>query len=157
MSGAGKSTVGEVLAEMINWNFLDIDRELENIYKMPLQKILDRSGMDEFIGIEAKYLREVIKNNKQVIAPGGSIVYASNTMESLPKNTIIFYLETTFKNIQSRIEQNSRGIVGLDEKSLEELFKERESLYKKYANMTVVTNGKTPDAIANEIINHLKP
>lgn len=156
MSGAGKSTVGKMLAEILNWNFLDIDRELEVIHKIPLQKILDTSGMNEFIHIEAKYLREAIKKTKQVIAPGGSIVYKTDTMESLPSNTIIIYLETDFKNIQSRIEQTSRGIVGLGEKSLAELFYEREVLYKKYANKTVNTNNKTPEAVANEIICLLK-
>lgn len=144
-----------VLAKTLDWNFIDIDRELEDVHKMPLQNILDTFGADEFTHLEAEYLREVVKNSKQVIAPGGSIVYETNTMESLSKNTIIFCLETDVKLIQSRIEQNNRGIVGLGEKSLEELFNERKVLYKKYANKTINTNNKTPDIIANEIIYHL--
>ena len=79
-----------------------------------------------------------------MVSPGGSVVYSPESMDLLKSISTVVYLAADAKTIQARIDTSSRGIVGIKEKSFEELFAERESLYKQYADITIQTQGKTP-------------
>jgi shikimate kinase len=74
----------------------------------------------------------------KVISPGGSVIYSPQTMNFLKDNSIVVYLSDSYSRILNRIRNlNSRGIVGLKNKSFEQLYNEREQLYKKYADFTI--------------------
>ena len=78
-----------------------------------------------------------------VISPGGSVVYFDDLMQTCKRNTLIVYLEDTLPNILNRIPNTeNRGIVGLKQKSIEEIYNERIPLYEKYADVTVICTGK---------------
>jgi shikimate kinase len=92
---------------------------------------------------------------RRVVAPGGSIIYISGLMEYLKQNSTLVYLCNSFDDIETRLsDRASRGIVGLRNKSLREVYDERGSLYSKYADFTVNCKGKTADQIAREILNY---
>ncbi|MFH1255882.1 MAG: shikimate kinase [Candidatus Diapherotrites archaeon] len=140
MPGSGKSVIGKELAELLGYRFIDSDRTIEEKTGMKLQQIIDKFGYEKFIKIEeAAVIGCVKKNNCEcVFSPGGSVVYCAKAMDSLRKNSLIVFLDAPFKSIYSRTEnRDTRGIVGLKNKSLEELFDERLALYKKYAGLTV--------------------
>lgn len=136
MAGAGKSVVGIELAKQLGYNFIDIDSVIEEKYRKTPQELIDELGDEKFLEIESK---EVLNMNvdKTVISPGGSIVYVPEAMEHLKNISKIIYLEVPFEVLEQRISINQRGVIGVKEKSLREVFEQRVSLYEKYADIKI--------------------
>ena len=85
MAGAGKSTVGKMLALSLNWAFVDTDHIIEATYATRLQDVADKLTKDEFLDTEASIVQSIFFN-RTVIATGGSVVYREkpwNTLQSL--------------------------------------------------------------------------
>lgn len=156
MAGVGKSTVGATLAERLGWELVDIDKILEQEQGISLQEILEKVGEEQFIHLETEKVKECAQFEKQVIAPGGSIVYSAEAIQILGNSSFIVYLETNPESIEKRIDTESRGIVGLKDKNFHTLHAERVSLYKKYANTSMDVTEKSPEQIAEEILSLLK-
>lgn len=157
MSGVGKSTVGKMLAEKLNWKFVDIDNDIEEKYGNKLQSVLNEIGDKKFVELEVNYLRNYLDNDNQVISPGGSIVYASLDNMIPSSETIVVYLKDDIENIKNRIDPNQRGIVGFRNNNFRSLFNERERLYKKYADHIVEIKELNPQKIAEKIKVLLEP
>ena len=153
MPGSGKSYIGKKLAEKLGYKLVELDSILEQEYSLPLQKILDNLGEEFFLKKQAE---DAIINtqglNSLVVSPGGSIIYSDYAMEHLKKFSKIIYLKTPLKIIQTRIAETPRGIVGLKNKTLEELYKERTFLYEKYATMTIDAYQDAEKVVSNIMI-----
>ncbi len=138
MPGSGKSYVGKILADYLGYTLIELDSILEKEYNLPLQKILDNLGEESFL---EKQARDVISNtdvkDKLVVSPGGSIIYTDHAMEHLKKISKIIYLKTNIETLKKRITATPRGIVGLEDKTFEQLYSERVPLYEKWASITV--------------------
>ncbi|MCF7791308.1 MAG: shikimate kinase [Victivallales bacterium] len=156
MPGAGKSTVGIVLAKLNSCGFIDTDILIQINRQKPLQEIIDTAGYLNLRTIEEE---EVLKINveKHVIATGGSVVYSEKAMRHLKAVSDIVFLEVDFDIIKKRLYNiETRGIARPEEQTIEEVFTEREALYKKYAEHTVETSFLDQDAAAEEIVRKLK-
>ena len=152
MPASGKSVVGRLFAQEISYHFLDTDQYIEQQTQKSLQEILDEKGNDTFCKIEKECILELFPLENYVIAPGGSVIYSEDLMETLQKNGIIIFLLVSLRELQSRLEnKETRGIVGLKEKSLGALYEERQPLYMKYADKIVSCTDKTPAEIIEEI------
>lgn len=136
MAGAGKSVIGKELANRLGYSFIDIDTVIEDKYKNKIQTLIDDLGDEKVLEIEREEIMNINSENS-VISPGGSVIYVSEAMEHLKSISKIIYLEVPLEVILQRIYQKSRGIVGIKEKSLQEIFDERVSLYKKYADIVI--------------------
>jgi len=152
MSGAGKSAVGNILAVSIGWKFVDTDKLIEADHGKSLQDILNEIVDEGFKEMESLKIKELSGVRHSVFAPGGSVVYSEDAMGLLKNISTIIYLSSDPQKMEGRIDTASRGIVGLKGKSFKELYAERESLYKKFADLTVDTSGKTPREVAEEIL-----
>lgn len=137
MPGSGKSTVGKLLAKEISYNFIDLDEFIKEKSGKSHQEIIRIEGEKELLWLEELYTLG-LDFTKTVFSPGGSIVYSSPAMEKLKKETTVFYLDLPLKVIKDRLGDaiESRGIVGLKEKGLKELFEERNRIYKLFAHHT---------------------
>lgn len=156
MPGSGKSFIGKRLANTLGYEFIDIDKILEEEYKQPLSEILERLGEQAFLEKEEDAVfRSASKSNKVVISPGGSIIYSEKAMQYLKTNSIILYLEVPLAVLQERIGLASRGIVGLKTKTLADLGAERTPLYKRYAQATFDAN-QTREKVVNNIVKWIK-
>jgi shikimate kinase len=156
MPGSGKSTIGQLLAIQLDFEFIDTDRYIEEQEQMSLQEILDIKGIKEFIKIEQGRILELLPLKKHIIAPGGSVIYSNKVMEAIQKSSVIIFLDVPLKILQSRLNnKETRGIVGLKNISIKDLYEERLPLYKKYADIVVFCAGKSPSEITNEIIQKL--
>jgi shikimate kinase len=157
MAGAGKSAVGKELAKKLNSDFIDIDLALVKKYGLKLQKIIDRYGEEKFLRFEEKEVLTLSKNKNYIISPGGSIIYSEKAMKFLKKNSIIIFLDVLLEMIELRIKDcETRGIIGLKDKSVAEIFKERKSLYKKWADIAIkIKNNMTVNHIAEIIISKI--
>jgi shikimate kinase len=137
MPGSGKSTVGRLLAERLRFDFLDLDTYIATKEQQTVGTIVKERGDTALADIEEKYALEVPLENT-VFSPGGSIVYSTAAMERLKKDTTIVFLDVVFEEIRRRLDNiPERGIVGLRDKSLEELYRERLFLYRIFANITI--------------------
>jgi len=155
MFGSGKSTVGKILATKLRYHFVDVDHLIEARYRMPLQKVLDRLGMRKFMTMEDQTLRR-LHYNHCVLSPGGSAVYYPVGMGKLRKLGPRVFLKVSLGELKKRMKDwSNRGVVRRGGNTLTALYRERAPLYKKYADLTVVTQGKSAERIATEILKHL--
>ena len=110
MAGAGKSTVGGVLARELGWAFLDSDHLIEALYGARLQDVTDALGKEAFLDAECTVIR-AIKANRTVIGTGGSVVYREEAMRHLAKLGPIVHLDLPLAVIEERIARNpQRGL-----------------------------------------------
>lgn len=134
MPGCGKSTIGVILAKTIGIGFIDTDLIIQQRENRLLQDIIDSDGIEFFLDCEVKAVKTVDCNNT-VIATGGSVVYREDAINHLKKNGKIFYLDVPLFEIKKRLNNiSTRGIAADKNDSIEDIFAERESLYKKYAD-----------------------
>ena len=151
MAGVGKSTVGSSLAKALGFDFIDTDDYISKKEDRTLQEIIDNEGEQAFLQIEKRRMRE-INLTRRVVAPGGSIIYHSDLMEYLKQRSTLVYLDDSFENIEGKITNASaRGIVGLRNKSLRQIYDERRPLYFRYADITLNCQVKSQGQIAGEI------
>lgn len=139
MPGAGKSTLGVVLAKIMNYNFIDADLVIQNQCDKTLQKIIDACGPEGFIQVEGEVLQGLAAENS-VIATGGSAVYSDKAMQHLAEIGTVIYLQVSYDQVISRLSDlRERGVVlkGGAGMSLQEMFDERKPLYEHYAEITV--------------------
>ncbi|GAE88522.1 shikimate kinase [Acetivibrio straminisolvens] len=153
MPGAGKSTIGVLLAKAMKMPFIDIDLLIQQKYNKYLQEIIDDVGVKEFLSIEEKAALELnVKNH--VIATGGSMIYNNSALNHLKKDGVLVYLQLRYDEIESRIANiSSRGIAMEKGQTLIGLYSERVPLYEKHADITVNCSGKDMEVIVTEIKN----
>jgi len=157
MPGAGKSSIGKLLAKKLNYKFIDGDKLIES-FTGKLQDFLDKEGDEEFIKIEEKMVLNLNGTN-QVFSPGGSCVLSKKAMHHLKKISLIIYLDVPFEIIKDILEStnlNTRGIVGLKKMGLKKLFDFRTLLYKKYAELTIKLENQPFKEIADIIMENIQ-
>jgi shikimate kinase len=153
MPGAGKSTIGVLLAKALKMPFTDTDLIIQEARDMYLQEIINNYGIEMFLSIEEETVLS-IKLSNYVIATGGSVVYSERAMEHFKKmNSLFVYLKVGIEQLSARLENIlSRGVAKKPGQSLVELYNEREPLYEKYAGLTIDCTHKTMEEIVDEII-----
>jgi shikimate kinase len=143
MAGVGKSTIGRALAKRLDYTFIDIDGMITQRAGMPLQTLIDNQGDSALLRLEEEVILGLEQVDNCVISPGGSVVYSEEAMRYLKRISKIVFLDAPFRNIAKRIPNaRKRGIVGLRDRSLKELFEERLVLYNKYADLSINVRGK---------------
>ena len=156
MPGAGKSTIGVLLAKSMLMDFVDTDLLIQKKCSESLCGIIAAKGIDEFLKIENDVICESAFENS-VVATGGSAVYGEEAMAKLRADGVAVYLKLSPEELVRRIDNiHTRGIAMKDGTSIADLYAERAPLYEKYADITVDCEGLTPEqcveAIAAEIV-----
>jgi len=152
MAGAGKSTVGRRLADRTGFAFLDTDAVIEARRGCPLQQILDAEGVVGFRRIEEDCLLS-LDCRRTVVSTGGSVVFSNAVREHLRGLGLIVWLDVPLEEIQARLTNlDTRGVVMWPGETVEIIHHQRRPLYERWAHVRVDCSGKTPDAIADEII-----
>ncbi len=153
MPGAGKSTVGVLLAKNLLMDFTDTDLIIQKKTKKALCDIINEKGTEYFIHLEEKIiLGEDFTNS--VVATGGSAVYGEEAMKKLKENSTVIYLEVALMELIKRLgDITTRGIAMDKNKGIPELFSERTPLYEKYADITLDCTGLSPEECVRKIYN----
>ena len=155
MFGSGKSTVGKILARKLRFYFVDVDELIERKYRKPLQRVLDELGMKGFMKMEDQTL-QLLRHWHSVVSPGGSAVYYPRGMAQLGRLGPRVYLKVSLESLKKRLpDWSQRGVVCRGGTTLPALYRERAPLFKKYADVTVETEGKSAEKIADEIFSIL--
>ena len=153
MPGAGKSTLGVVLAKILNMQFLDADLVIQQDQGRTLQAIIDAEGTEGFLAIENQVLASLQAENT-VIATGGSAVYSDDAMRHLACLGPVIYLKISYESLVSRLSDlQERGVVlkGGVSMSLRDLYEERQPLYERYADVTVNVDDLSITAAARKV------
>ena len=148
MPGAGKSTIGIILAKNLSLGFIDTDILIQINQQKSLQQILDES---DHLNLRAIEEQEILKLNisRHVIATGGSAAYSERAMAHLQEISTIVFLQVSFAEIERRIHNfASRGIAKAAHQTFRQLFDERQSLYERYAEITISCDGFDQEEIA---------
>jgi shikimate kinase len=155
MPGAGKSTVGVLLAKATGRDFIDTDVLIQAREDRSLQQLLDFLGRDAFIRLETRHLT-ALGVSRTVIATGGSAVYGAGAMQRLAAGGRVIYLRVPLEVLEQRIRNmGTRGIVKEPHQSLAEIFEERSPLYERWAGITVDCENLTADQVVDTILGAL--
>lgn len=148
MPGAGKSTVGIILAKMASLDFVDTDVLIQTAQKRTLQGILDTEGYEVLRQIEENTLLGLDARNC-VVSTGGSAVYSDKAMAHLRSDGIVIFLDVVQPVLESRInDYSTRGLAKRPDQSFTELFQERCTLYAKYADITIKNDNLTHEEVS---------
>ena len=155
MPGAGKSTLGVLLAKSLGYDFLDTDVMIQAHEGRLLQEILDAEGPDGFCELEARYL-SALAVEVCVVATGGSVVYSVDTMRHLRSSGIVVYLELSLAELLPRLDNfDIRGVVRRDGQTISDLYFERVPLYERYTDLTIPSGGDDHESIVGHIVAEL--
>lgn len=151
MPGSGKSTVGVLLAKELRKEFVDTDLLIQTRTGRGLQDILDQDGIPGFLALEEAAILQ-FQPKAMVVATGGSVIYSTSAMEHLSHQGIFVYLDCPVPALERRLSNlDSRGVIRSPGQSVEELYRERDPLYRAWAEM-VVDNGHDDHAVVVEEI-----
>ena len=121
MPGAGKSSIGVVLAKVLGYQFIDSDLIIQKEEKRTLSEIIEQDGIDGFKAVENR-VNASIQVENTVIATGGSVVYCDEAMQHLKSEGIVVYLKISLKLLSKRLgDLKGRGVLLKEGQTLESL------------------------------------
>jgi shikimate kinase len=157
MPGSGKSAVGKIIASRLGWNFIDTDKRIEKLHGMPLQALIDQVGDDAFRAIEEQSILDLETMEQVVISTGGSVVYSDAAMRHLASMSTVVFLDASMEAISAHVASEApRGIVGMVQGGLEELYLARLPRYRHYATLIIPLTVETPEEAANQVLSELR-
>jgi shikimate kinase len=157
MMGAGKTTVGKLLAHELGYGFLDTDAVIEQLTGQSINQIFAEAGEAAFREIETKVLAEVAACTRLAIATGGGIVLARHNWSYL-RHGVIVWLDAPAEELANRLQQDTtRPLLQTDNllNKLETLLEQRQSLYAQADLHITLAPGETPTQIAERILSDL--
>jgi len=158
--GAGKTTVGALLAPRLGWEFVDTDRVIEAHAQCTIAEIFERDGETAFRDEEGAAIRELARSERVVIGLGGGSLEMEATREFLAAmpRTLIVFLEAPLETLLARCASQQDGPVRpvlADRAGLAERWKRRVPWYRE-AHLTVETRGLSPEEVVDRILRRLE-
>jgi shikimate kinase len=155
MPGAGKSTIGILLAKELGLDFLDTDISIQVQQGKTLQQISDQSGYMALRQFEEQVLlSEDIAG--RVVSTGGSAVYSEPGMARLKNGASVVFLDVSLQQLEKRVNNfASRGIARRPDQSFADLFAERQVLYHKYADISIDCSNLSIDEVLQAVMAEL--
>jgi shikimate kinase len=154
--GAGKTTVGRHLAELLGREFLDSDHEIERKTGATIPWIFEKEGEQGFRSRETVVIDELTARRQLVLATGGGAVTQAPNREFLKKRGIVVYLYTPVEiQLQRTYRDKNRPLLQVEnpEKKLKDLLEIRDPLYREVADHIIETNQGAARDLAQKILN----
>jgi shikimate kinase len=152
--GAGKTTVGHILAEKLGQPFMDSDVLIEQRLGREIRDVFATEGEAYFREIEHATVADLVRGPEAVIALGGGAVEDPRTREVL-RGASVVYLRVGYDEALSRVRSDEFRPM-LARPDLEEVFKRRLLAYQDVSVLTIDTDGRPPDAVAAEVLARLR-
>ena len=153
--GAGKSTVGPLLAERLGWAFLDMDARIEQRLGMDVATCFRTHGEEAFRAEERVVARELSGRHHLVVAAGGGAFAGAETRELLKRNALTVWLRVDLAAVLRRVPPDGRRPLAGNREIMAGRLAERESAYRE-ADVTVETSDVGPDAVAERIVSAVR-
>ena len=151
--GAGKTTVGHIVAERLGQPFVDSDVLIEQRLGRNIRDIFVTEGETYFRELEHATVAELVRGEEAVIALGGGAVEDPRTRAVL-RNARVIYLRVGYDEAMSRVQGDEYRPM-LHRPDLDDLYKKRLPVYEDLSVLTIDTDGRRPDAIAREVLAEL--
>ncbi len=159
---SGKTTIGQSIAEMIDWSFVDSDlRVIKNSGKQ-ISDIIDTAGWDAFRRMERSALKQICKEDRQVVATGGGAVLDPANVRAMKTSGMIVWLEATAKTIQKRMLQDKNtenfrpALTGKGRmEEIEDLLLKRNPYYESASDFSIHTDDMPVNEITQRVIKKL--
>jgi len=145
--GAGKSTVGRMLAARCGFEFIDCDRELEQRAGASISTIFELEGEAAFRRRESLLLDELTARSRVVLATGGGVVLSEANRENLRSRGLVIYLQAPADEIVRRTREDAaRPLLQVEDKKarIDELLRERGPLYRQTAHLVFRSAAANP-------------
>ncbi|MNW28350.1 Shikimate kinase [compost metagenome] len=153
LSGTGKSTVSELLAQRLNYRLVDIDAEIVRTEQRPIVDIFAEDGEAYFRQAECDCLCRVVKNQHQIIATGAGAVLRPDNCEAMLAGGLVVALTASLESIVARIQGNTERplLAGNVEEKVRRMMEERKDAYR-FAHVTIDTEGRSAAEVASDIL-----
>lgn len=152
MPTSGKSTLGVLAAKALGWDFLDTDVLIQAREGRTLKDIIANDGVPIFRALESRTICG-LDVSQCVIAPGGSVVFEPQSMRRLQQLGLIVWLKVDLAELSRRIGNLAqRGVIHRPGQTLADILAEREPLYRRYAQRTLLCNGKSHEQLVDELV-----
>jgi shikimate kinase len=155
--GAGKTTVGKLLAEKLDRKFIDSDDVIEKEFGMPASEIFEEFGEKAFRKKEKSIITDLCVQKNLVISLGGGAFLQEEIRKACLSSSIVIDLDLSFENWKDRVSLiiDSRPVLqGKTIEEMKEVFNNRQEIYT-YHHLKIDVDQKSPDEIVNQIINFL--
>ncbi|MGX6444540.1 shikimate kinase [Neobacillus sp. K501] len=157
--GAGKTTVGKLVAKKLYRDFIDIDEEIEKEYKMPVSQIFAEIGEKAFREREKNMITSLCDQKLKIISVGGGAFLQEEIRNFCLSSCIVFYLDITWdawKNRLSSIIDTRPVLQGKTMAEIEELFYKRKEIYSNNYHSKIEIDGQDMEELAESIVETLK-
>ena len=157
--GAGKTTIGKRLAQLLGMRFIDSDHEVERRTGVDIPYIFEKEGEAGFRRREAEVIDELTQEQGLVLATGGGVVVTPQNREHLAARGLVVYLHTTVDQQLDRTRKsNKRPLLQTanPRARLEALMAEREPLYREIADVVVTTRGRYVRRLAQKVLREIE-
>ena len=154
MMGAGKTSIGKILAKKMNLPFYDSDKDVEDSLNLKISEIFETYGESWFREQEEKICKNILKKEKFVLALGGGAITNKRIRDEIAKNSFLIYLKTDENILFERLKKDkSRPLLkGSDlRKQINAILKDREKFYSE-SNIVIENNINDIETLAEEII-----
>jgi shikimate kinase len=158
MMGAGKTTVGRLLARRLKRSFIDTDEEIERRCGVRIPVIFDIEGETGFRAREAQMIAEMCALDNVVIATGGGAVLAAENRRMISACGVVVYLHARPPHLWQRVRHDrNRPLLATPDplKKLESLYAERDPLYREIADLVIDTGKQSVQTLARDLLARL--
>jgi shikimate kinase len=159
MMGAGKTTIGRLLARRLRMRFVDSDHEIEGRCGVKIPVIFEIEGEAGFRGREMLAIAELTALHGLVLATGGGVIMSEDNRRRLAGTGSVVYLRATPEDLYERVrhDRNRPLLATADPLArLCELYAERDPLYRSVAHLVVETGAQTVQTLARELLDKLE-
>jgi shikimate kinase len=148
---SGKTTVGRILAEKLQWRFFDTDEEVHKEEGMSIEEIFEKKGEEYFRDVELKVLKRLSLEKEVVISTGGGLGANQQALRIMKERGLVVWLDVSFDNfIQRCAGDNNRPMLRRSPEELKALYEQRR---QKYLQAHIQMSAQTePQKIAEKVI-----
>ena len=157
LMGAGKSTIGKRLAQLLGVSFVDADAEIETAARMTIPELFDRYGEAEFRGLERRVIRRVLRTGPKVLATGGGAFMNEQTRKAISRAGVSVWLKAELDVLMERVGRKSNRplLQTADPRAtMQALMDTRYPVYG-LAQITVMSRDEKKDVMAGEVVDAL--
>lgn len=159
MPGAGKSSLGRLLARQLGLPFADADHEVEHRIGMTIREFFESQGEAAFRDVEQEVLEDLTRRGPMILATGGGAVLRDANRQVLHDRCTVIYLRTSPEELARRLRHDrQRPLLQVDNplRKLRELYRQRDPLYRETAHFTIETGRPSVHALASLVLMQLE-
>lgn len=154
LMGAGKSSVGRIVASQLGIPFIDTDSEIERVSRMTIPELFATYGEQEFRALEARVIKRVLRGGPRVVSTGGGAFINDRSRKFIKKGGLSLWLKADLDVLWERVnKRDTRPLLRTENprKTLEDLMNARYPIYAE-ADLTVISRDVRKEKMANEIL-----